>query len=309
MKVVDTDEIRRRAGQGRHAVPARSATEATDAGLRSQPPADSWAELTIESLDGVIQKIFGVGLTLSACINLVGSTGTERLAVAIDELDAVIAGLRRTVFDCVRVVARTGGVEVASMVPDRPEEIEPAATLAGLIATLKTSAPSDDADPLELLDATHCLYRALVTLTAEPVPVTRPHWRVRPSGGPPKSSPPSGGSSNHANSPSPRSSNGANMSARRTAKPKTVPVTFTLPADVCADEVALCGEFNNWSPDHTRLTRADHGDWRATLSLEAGRTYRYRYLLDGQRWENAWDAADYVPNPYGEDDSVVVAPA
>ena len=44
---------------------------------------------------------------------------------------------------------------------------------------------------------------------------------------------------------------------------------------------------------------------RTTISFRPG-VYRYRYLLDGTRWENAWDADDYVPNPYGGDDSVVV---
>jgi len=304
MKVADTDEAPGRPDR-RHAVSVRSASEITETGLGSQPPTNSWTDLPVESLDGVIQKIFGVGLALSACINQVGSTGAERLAMAIDELDALIAALRWSAFDCVRVGVPPGGVAVASVVPDRPEVTEPAATLAGLIATLKTSAPIHDADPLELLDATHSLYRALVTLTAEPLPVTRPPCEGRPSGGPPVSSQDSGGSSSHADAPSPRSTNGADMPARRTGKPKTVPVSFTLPGDVGADEVALCGEFNDWSPDHTRLTRADHGDWGATLSLEPGRSYRYRFLLDGQRWENAWDAASYVPNPYGEDDSVV----
>ncbi len=29
-----------------------------------------------------------------------------------------------------------------------------------------------------------------------------------------------------------------------------------------------------------------NGDFSATLSLEAGKSYRFRYLLDGKRWEN-----------------------
>jgi 1,4-alpha-glucan branching enzyme len=90
------------------------------------------------------------------------------------------------------------------------------------------------------------------------------------------------------------------------AKPDTVEVTFTLPADVGADSVVLCGEFNEWSTEDIRLERADDGSWRATIALEPGRTYRYRYVLDGQRWENAWQADGYVPNPYGSDDSLVV---
>jgi hypothetical protein len=36
------------------------------------------------------------------------------------------------------------------------------------------------------------------------------------------------------------------------------------------------------------------------------RTCRYPYVLDGQRWENAWQDDGSVPNPYGNDDSVIV---
>jgi hypothetical protein len=90
------------------------------------------------------------------------------------------------------------------------------------------------------------------------------------------------------------------------AGPGTVDVTFTLPADVHAGTVALCGEFNAWSADDIRLERGSDGSWRATVPLEPGRSYRYRYLLDGQRWENDRRADRYVPNPLGSTDSVIV---
>jgi len=85
-----------------------------------------------------------------------------------------------------------------------------------------------------------------------------------------------------------------------------VEIIFTLPGEVQAGSVALCGEFNGWSAHDIRLERGGDGCWRAGVALEPGRTYRYRYLLDGERWENAWQADRYVPNPYGSTDSVVV---
>jgi hypothetical protein len=42
-----------------------------------------------------------------------------------------------------------------------------------------------------------------------------------------------------------------------------------------------------------------------TVVLDAGRTYRFRYMLDGQRWDNDWAADAYVGNNFGGDDSVV----
>lgn len=86
----------------------------------------------------------------------------------------------------------------------------------------------------------------------------------------------------------------------------TVDITFTFPAGVHADTVALCGEFNNWSAEDTQLERGSDGSWRAIVALEPGRSYRYRYLLDGERWENDRQADHYVPNALGSTDSVVV---
>jgi hypothetical protein len=42
-----------------------------------------------------------------------------------------------------------------------------------------------------------------------------------------------------------------------------------------------------------------------TVSLGTGRAYRFRYLLDGQRWDNDWAAGAYVRNGFGGDDPVV----
>lgn len=83
-------------------------------------------------------------------------------------------------------------------------------------------------------------------------------------------------------------------------------VTFELPAEAGAQEVHLCGEFNDWSPTATPMTRRKDGSFRVTVTVEPGRRYRFRYLLDGQRWENDWAADAYVRNEYGGDDSVVI---
>jgi CHAD domain-containing protein len=81
-------------------------------------------------------------------------------------------------------------------------------------------------------------------------------------------------------------------------------VTFTLPAAVRASRVVICGEWNGWSPEHDVMERVADG-FSLTVALQAGRAYRFRYLLDGQRWENDWDADAYMSNGFGADDSVV----
>ena len=85
----------------------------------------------------------------------------------------------------------------------------------------------------------------------------------------------------------------------------TASVTFTLDPRVGAQTVAVCGEWNDWSADVDFMRRDPEGEFCLTVDLEVGRTYRFRYLLDGERWDNDWAADAYVPNSFGGDDSVV----
>ncbi|MBI5666196.1 MAG: PilZ domain-containing protein [Nitrospirae bacterium] len=85
-------------------------------------------------------------------------------------------------------------------------------------------------------------------------------------------------------------------------------VTFRLPqaAAMDAQTVVIAGDFNNWDTAASPMTQLKNGDFKITLSLDAGRDYRFRYLIDGSRWENDWSADRYERNDYGADDSVVV---
>lgn len=95
---------------------------------------------------------------------------------------------------------------------------------------------------------------------------------------------------------------------------KTKPVckaTFTLPLEAApeAKKVALVGEFNDWNVEKAiplkKQTKA--GVFKALVELESGKSYEFRYLIDGETWENDWDADAYVATPFGEENSVVVA--
>ena len=94
------------------------------------------------------------------------------------------------------------------------------------------------------------------------------------------------------------------MIKSRTAK-GMASVTFTLDPGVGAQTAAVCGDWNDWSADADVMRRDAAGGFSLTVDLDAGRTYRFRYLLDGQRWDNDWAADAYVPNSFGGDDSVV----
>lgn len=94
------------------------------------------------------------------------------------------------------------------------------------------------------------------------------------------------------------------MLTKKTAAKGRVRVGFSLPPQVEASEVAVCGEFNEWSAS-LPMRQIKSGEWRASVSLDPGRTYRFRYLIDGERWENDWAADSYQSNPFGTEDSIV----
>jgi 1,4-alpha-glucan branching enzyme len=81
-------------------------------------------------------------------------------------------------------------------------------------------------------------------------------------------------------------------------------VTFRLPPEVAATTVCVAGDFNRWSMTDNPMTRGDDG-FRADIPMTLGRAYRFRYFVDGTRWENDWAADDYAANEYGGDDSVI----
>ena len=86
---------------------------------------------------------------------------------------------------------------------------------------------------------------------------------------------------------------------------KTCRVTFKLPADVDSEFASLCGDFNEWDEAANPMKKLKDGSFSVTISLEASQTYRFRYRLDNERWENDWEADDYLPNELGSEDSIV----
>jgi 1,4-alpha-glucan branching enzyme len=86
-------------------------------------------------------------------------------------------------------------------------------------------------------------------------------------------------------------------------------VMFELPSQAVngAAMVTLVGDFNGWDPATTPMKRHKDGTWSVMLDLPRDREYQFRYLIDGERWENDWQVDKYVPNSTGEcENSVVV---
>ncbi|MEZ0361493.1 MAG: isoamylase early set domain-containing protein [Hydrogenobacter sp.] len=79
-------------------------------------------------------------------------------------------------------------------------------------------------------------------------------------------------------------------------------VTFNVRFDG-ASKVELVGEWNGWTPEVMNKKR--DGSFWLMKRLRSGREYRFKYLIDGNAWENDPYADGYVPNPFGTTDSLV----
>ena len=94
---------------------------------------------------------------------------------------------------------------------------------------------------------------------------------------------------------------------------KTKPVCkapFILPVEAApeAEAVTIVGDFNDWDAKNgIKMKKQKNGVFKAVVSLDAGKEYEFRYLIDGKNWENDWDADKYVTTPFGVDNSVVSA--
>ncbi len=68
----------------------------------------------------------------------------------------------------------------------------------------------------------------------------------------------------------------------------------------------IVGEFNDWSFFSTPMKKLKSGAFTATLDLEPGKEYQFRYLLDNEIWENESDADKSTPTPFGDSENSVI---
>lgn len=84
-----------------------------------------------------------------------------------------------------------------------------------------------------------------------------------------------------------------------------VRATFVVSgARLDGQRVAVVGDFNGWDPTATPMRK--RGDGRvATVTVQAGRRYAFRYLCDDGTWFNDEAADAYEPNGFGVDNSIL----
>ncbi|HUE59044.1 MAG TPA: GGDEF domain-containing protein, partial [Acidimicrobiales bacterium] len=134
---------------------------------------DDLATASINAVNAGVQELLAVGTTLTSCAIMVEGPLGERLATAIGDLDRVITDLRYAAFELVpRAVqvplTRAGGQLPASDLPTIMTDLD---RLAAHTDRLAESAVADLADSAQLLDASHSIHRAIVSLKTHPQPI------------------------------------------------------------------------------------------------------------------------------------------
>lgn len=86
-------------------------------------------------------------------------------------------------------------------------------------------------------------------------------------------------------------------------------VTFKVSQEVAngAAVVQVLGDFNDWDRGAEPMKALKNGTFSATLDLESGREYQFRYLLDGSTWANEPEADSHVTSPFGDSQNSVLS--
>ncbi|EAW29094.1 MULTISPECIES: isoamylase early set domain-containing protein [Pseudoalteromonas] len=80
-------------------------------------------------------------------------------------------------------------------------------------------------------------------------------------------------------------------------------ITFEF-AHPDAQEVCLIGEFNSWQPVPMKLNKKQ-GVFKCKQRLPLDQKYHFRYLINGEFWDNDHKADAYEANSFGTENSIV----
>jgi len=95
------------------------------------------------------------------------------------------------------------------------------------------------------------------------------------------------------------------MIKREDATGCKVKVTFALPYEEGQPGISLVGDFNDWNPSANRLVKRRNGTASVAVTLEKGKTYRFRYYRDDDVWLNDREADDYEFTEHGSENCLL----
>lgn len=75
-------------------------------------------------------------------------------------------------------------------------------------------------------------------------------------------------------------------------------VTWSIDKSIAQDveNIALSGNFNNWSLETDSFKKLKNGSFKLTLELPKDKEYEFRYLVDGKSWINEEESDKFIDN-------------
>lgn len=89
-------------------------------------------------------------------------------------------------------------------------------------------------------------------------------------------------------------------------KDNKVKVTFALPYDPDQSKISVVGDFNEWAPDTTKLVKRSNGTCSASVTLDPGERYLFRYYAGDDAWFNDDDADGYELGEHGTENCILL---
>jgi 1,4-alpha-glucan branching enzyme len=83
-----------------------------------------------------------------------------------------------------------------------------------------------------------------------------------------------------------------------------VEVTFEVEVPAEYSNVAIVADFLNWNPEPMKRA-AKTSIYKFKTRLPKNGEFQFRYLLDGCAWFNDPQADQYIPNSFGDDNSLI----
>lgn len=85
-----------------------------------------------------------------------------------------------------------------------------------------------------------------------------------------------------------------------------VKVTFVLPYTEGQSPVAVVGDFNGWNQTSTRLAKRSNGTCSASVTLEPGQRFRFRYYSEDGNWFNDEAADAYEASEHNSENCILL---
>jgi len=95
------------------------------------------------------------------------------------------------------------------------------------------------------------------------------------------------------------------MIKRTNESDSKVKVTFVLPYEQGQPAVSVVGDFNNWDAAANKLVKRSNGTCSVSVTLDAGKTYRFRYYSADGVWSNDSEADGYEVSEHGSENCLL----